>query len=265
MATANMQLQQQFANRDELVDYCRQQFASTDEQGDDVSPIRGGAAAAGERLAAISPARYAKTRNALDGAVTRLSPYLRHGVLGLAEVARAAVATAGQFEGAAKLVQELAWRDYFRRYLDEIGSDIWHDQEDYKTGYAASEYAATMPADVLAARTGNSFVDFAVRELYQTGYLHNQLRMKLAAYLVHWRHVSWQAGAAWMLGHLLDGDLASNNLSWQWVASTFANKPYVFNQAGLLAVSDGQLDGCDTDGTSPFAGTNEQVSERLFR
>ena len=53
--------------------------------------------------------------------------------------------------------------------------------------------------------------------------------MYLASYIVHFRHIKWQVGAKWFLEHLLDGDLASNNLSWQWVASTFSNKPYIFN------------------------------------
>jgi deoxyribodipyrimidine photo-lyase len=53
--------------------------------------------------------------------------------------------------------------------------------------------------------------------------------MYLAAYIVHWRRIRWQAGARWFLRHLLDGDPASNNLSWQWIASTFSNKPYIFN------------------------------------
>ena len=71
--------------------------------------------------------------------------------------------------------------------------------------------------------------DQAVGTLYATGYLHNHARMWLASYVVHLRHVHWRAGADWMYGHLLDGDLASNHLSWQWVASTFSSKPYLFN------------------------------------
>jgi deoxyribodipyrimidine photo-lyase len=68
-----------------------------------------------------------------------------------------------------------------------------------------------------------------VRALYDTGYVHNHARMWLASYLVHLRKLQWQAGAAWLHGHLLDGDLASNSLSWQWVAGTFSSKPYLFN------------------------------------
>lgn len=63
----------------------------------------------------------------------------------------------------------------------------------------------------------------------QTGYLHNHVRMYLASYVVHFRKIKWQTGAHWFLEHLLDGDEASNNFSWQWVASTFSNKPYIFN------------------------------------
>jgi deoxyribodipyrimidine photo-lyase len=53
--------------------------------------------------------------------------------------------------------------------------------------------------------------------------------MYLASYIVHFRRIKWQIGAAWFLKHLIDGDEASNNFSWQWIASTFSNKPYIFN------------------------------------
>ena len=68
-----------------------------------------------------------------------------------------------------------------------------------------------------------------MRTLYATGYLHNHTRMWIASYVVHCRKVHWRAGADWLYAHLLDGDLASNHLSWQWVASTFSSKPYLFN------------------------------------
>jgi deoxyribodipyrimidine photo-lyase len=72
--------------------------------------------------------------------------------------------------------------------------------------------------------------------------------MWLASYLVHVRKVRWQAGAAWLHGHLLDGDLASNSLSWQWVAGTFSSRPYLFNNdnvarhAPALALADTAID-----------------------
>jgi deoxyribodipyrimidine photo-lyase len=86
-----------------------------------------------------------------------------------------------------------------------------------------------MPADVLEARTGVAAIDLAVRTLYATGYLHNHARMWLASYVVHLRRVHWHTAAQWLLAHLLDGDVASNHLSWQWVAGTGSSKPYLFN------------------------------------
>lgn len=72
-------------------------------------------------------------------------------------------------------------------------------------------------------------IDQAVRQLYADGYLHNHARLWLASYLVHVRKIHWRSGADWLYGHLLDGDLASNHLSWQWVAGTGSSKPYLFN------------------------------------
>jgi deoxyribodipyrimidine photo-lyase len=92
-----------------------------------------------------------------------------------------------------------------------------------------SAYEQALPEDVRQANTGLPVIDLAVRTLYTTGYLHNHARMWLASYLVHIRKVHWRVGADWLYAHLLDGDLASNHLSWQWVAGTGSNKPYLFN------------------------------------
>jgi deoxyribodipyrimidine photo-lyase len=86
---------------------------------------------------------------------------------------------------------------------------------------------------MLTARTGVRVIDESVRQLYATGWLHNHQRLWLASYCVHLRKVHWRTGADWMVGHLLDGDLASNHLSWQWVAGTFSSKPYLFNAANV--------------------------------
>ncbi|MEM1304390.1 MAG: FAD-binding domain-containing protein, partial [Planctomycetota bacterium] len=256
-----MQLPTDFADRDALIACCREHFPGAAAVEDSVSQTLGGAAAAGERLDAVDPIAYGKSRNDYGGAVTRLSPYLRHGVIDLAETVRFVKRQTGSPSAAFKLLQELAWRDYWRRVLDQIGGAVWEDQEPYKTGFDADDYADELPADFLAAETGIDFVDGTVRELHTTGYLHNQARMKIAAYVVHWRRVKWQAGARWMLSHLLDGDLASNNLSWQWVASTFAVKPYIFNQENLQKVTGGRYTGVDAaTGRSPFAGSYDDLN-----
>ena len=93
--------------------------------------------------------------------------------------------------------------------------------------------------DIREGRTGVPAIDSAVRTLYATGYLHNHARMWLASYVVHVRKVHWRAGADWLYGHLLDGDLPSNHLSWQWVAATFSGKPYLFNADNVLKYAPG--------------------------
>jgi deoxyribodipyrimidine photo-lyase len=178
-----------------------------------------------DRLAAIDPADYARTRNFLDGAVTRLSPYLTHGFTDLPAVV-ASLRARFPAESLGKLVEEFAWREFFHHVWRHRGTAI---VKDLGPPPWAGTYAMEMPADVLTASSGVPVIDASVRELYATGWIHNHARMWLAAYLVHVRKVHWRAGADWMYGHLLDGDLASNHLSWQWVAGTFSTKPYVFN------------------------------------
>lgn len=190
--------------------------------------------AAQARLDAIDPDAYARTRNALDGAVTRLSPYLTHGFLTLRDV-YCAVHSRHPLDAKHKLVFELGWRAYWRHVWSHLGDGI---HQSIHTGVLPDDaYQHEMPSDVLEARTGIPAIDLAVRELYDTGYVHNHARMWLASYLVHLRKVHWHTGAQWMLGHLLDGDLASNHLSWQWVAGTGSTKPYLFNADNVAKYS----------------------------
>jgi deoxyribodipyrimidine photo-lyase len=155
-----------------------------------------------------------------------LSPYLTHGFVSLAEVL-AGVAARQPLHVQHKFVFELGWRDYFRHVWQHRGDGILQSLHAGPLPEAA--YARELPADVRQARTGVPVVDEAVRALYATGMLHNHARMWLASYVVHVRKVHWRCGADWLYGHLLDGDLASNHLSWQWVAGTSSHKPYLFN------------------------------------
>ena len=183
-------------------------------------------AAAQARLAAVQPAAYARSRNQLDGAVTRLSPYLTHGFLSVRDVL-AALHRRGPLPVQHKLVFELAWREYFHHVWHHLGDGIFESL--HEGVLPDNAYARELPADIRQARTGVPVIDEAVRTLYATGYLHNHVRMWLASYVVHLRKVHWRTGADWLYGHLLDGDLASNHLSWQWVAGTGSHKPYLFN------------------------------------
>lgn len=178
------------------------------------------------RLDAVHPGEYARTRNALDGAVTGLSPYLTHGVIGL-RAAAARVLQKHRLGYDDKLMFEFAWREFFHHVWSRCGDEVLADMR--PATLWPGRYATTLPADLRAGRTGVPTIDAAVHQLYATGYLHNHARMWLASYAVHLRKVHWRAGADWMYGHLLDGDVPSNHLSWQWVAGTFSSKPYLFN------------------------------------
>jgi deoxyribodipyrimidine photo-lyase len=183
-------------------------------------------AAALARIAAIRPADYARSRNAIEGAVTQLSPYITHGFVSLPEVL-AGVAAGYRLDVQHKFVFELGWREYFRHVWQHRGTEILDSL--HEGLLPENVYASELPDDIRQARTGVPAIDTAVRTLYTTGYMHNHARMWLASYVVHLRKVHWRTGADWLVAHLLDGDLASNHLSWQWVAGTGSSKPYLFN------------------------------------
>lgn len=195
----------------------------SDSIEDDFAPTR---EAALLRIARIRPNDYARSRNALDGAVTRLSPYLAHGFVSLPAV-HATISARHAIDAQHKLVYEFGWREYWHHVWSHRGNGIF---ESLHEGLLPDDaYVGELPADIREARTGVPVIDRAVRELYATGYLHNHVRMWLASYLVHLRKVHWRAGADWLYAHLLDGDLASNHMSWQWIAATASHKPYLFN------------------------------------
>lgn len=226
--------------------------------------FRGGRAAALERLAGVDPRRYAATRNHVDGAVTALSPWLRHGVLSLAEVRDAALERVADPAAATTLVRELAWRDYWQRVQATLGERI---------GTAVERPAALprrapspeMPDDVRAAATGMACIDDFIRRLQTEGWLHNHERMWLASWLTHARGVAWRTGADWFLSHLLDGDPASNHLSWQWVAGTFSSKPYIFNRDNLETFTSARhCRSCPLLGHCDVEGSYEALTARWF-
>jgi deoxyribodipyrimidine photo-lyase len=267
-------LPRRFGDRSEL-ERCLQQLFPTASGG--LSPWRGGWREAQRRLAAIDPEAYGRSRNHLEGAVTRLSPWIRHGVLPLAamrdSVAAWRLRRNAAWAAVSHLLRQLAWRDYWQRLWRQLGEGIWHDREPLKTGHPPAGYAAALPADLAEGRTGLACIDGFVADLVTTGWLHNHARLWLAAYLVHWRRVRWQVGARWFLEHLLDGDPASNNLSWQWVASSFSARPYLFNRDNLERFSGGRFcracpaaerGGAERPGGCPFEAGYEALEERLL-
>jgi deoxyribodipyrimidine photo-lyase len=183
--------------------------------------------AAHERLNLVEPKHYAYSRNDLNGAVSCLSPYLTHGFLSVLDVA-SVMYHRHRLGVQHKFMMELGWREYYQhvhQHLGEAGiATALHEGV-----LPESAYHTALPEDVRYACTRVPVIDQAVSTLYATGYLHNHARLWLASYLVHLRKVHWRVAADWLYGHLLDGDLASNYLSWQWVAGTGSQKPYLFN------------------------------------
>ena len=135
-----------------------------------------------------------------------------------------------------KLVTELCWREFYADVLWHRPDSAWADWSD---SLGRMTYAdPTDPgvaADIEAwrsGRTGFPIVDAGMRQLAHEGWMHNRVRMITASFLVKDLHVWWPVGARHFLEHLLDGDIASNNHGWQWVAGTGTDaSPYfrVFN------------------------------------
>lgn len=178
---------------------------------------------------AVDPKRYASTRNFINGSVTRLSPYISRGVISTRQVLESLVVRGFNFNQVEKLVQELAWRDYYQRVWQSLGDEINRDIRQPQDLVNHFQLPAALPQ----AATGIDAVDDAIRELFETGYMHNHCRMYLAGIACNVGRAHWLQPARWMYYHLLDGDWASNALSWQWVAGSFSSKKYVANQENI--------------------------------
>ena len=250
-----------FANRSALVNHVK--TLSPQATGEDASPIEGSQVGLVQKLDALDPAAYGRSRNFINGSVTRLSPFIRHGMVSLNRVRNIALDRVTRKSDAEKLIQELAWREFWQWVRRDHPDWIWHDAEPYKTGFAPRDYADALPQDIAAGQTGVAAIDDIITILTSTGYLHNHLRMYLAAYVVHWRRVKWQAGARFMLNHLIDADAASNNLSWQWIASTYSQKPYIFNLDNMQKYC-GDVINTQSQANQVLDASYEVLTARLF-
>lgn len=244
------------SDRLERLHYIRRMFAHA--KGADLAlDWSGGRTHAIRKLHAVDAAQYGRNRNFINGAVTHLSPYLRHGCISLSE-AFAFVKKQFGLQGD-KLLMELAWRDFWRQVWLSKGSAIFSEMEPPKVHL---EYRP-LPDAIKQAQTGLPCMDSFISELFDTGYMHNHARMWFASYVVHHLKVDWREAADWFEAHLLDGDFASNHLSWQWVASTFSSKPYYFNKENLERYTGGKY--CATcTARCPFDASYEALNTRLF-
>jgi deoxyribodipyrimidine photo-lyase len=205
------------------------------------------------RLAAFVPragAPYARTRNHDTGPqrrdnVSGLSPWIRLRLLTEREVLAAAVETHGP-NACRKFAEEVCWRTYFKGWL-ELRPAVWAD---YRTELERLRDELSGPGarrdawrQALAGETGIDCFDAWVRELAETGYLHNHARMWFASIWIFTLGLPWQLGADLFLRQLLDGDPASNTLSWRWVAGLHTRgKTYLARRDNIRKYSGGRFD-----------------------
>ncbi|MGW2638990.1 cryptochrome/photolyase family protein [Streptomyces sp. NPDC001348] len=164
-------------------------------------------------------AAYEDRRDDLAGdATSRLSPHLHFGTLSPVELVHRARAAGGP--GAEAFVRQLAWRDFHRQLLAARPAAA---HADYRTKHDRWRSERTARDDIEAwreGRTGYPIVDAAMRQLRHEGWMHNRGRLLTASFLTKTLYVDWRVGARHFLGLLVDGDLANNQLNWQWVAGT---------------------------------------------
>ncbi|MFN0067316.1 MAG: cryptochrome/photolyase family protein, partial [Limisphaerales bacterium] len=217
------------------------------------TPGEAGAQAQLARFAAGAIHQYSEERNRPDHAGTsRLSPYLHFGEISPRQVWHAArraaekgsagapPATAGAPAGRAlpksdwrssQFLAEIGWREFAHHLLFHFPHT---PEEPLRADFAKFPWARH-PEHLRAwqrGRTGYPLVDAGLRELWNTGWMHNRVRMVVGSFLVKNLLLDWRAGAAWFWDTLVDADLASNTLGWQWTAGCGADAaPYfrVFN------------------------------------
>ncbi|QLQ11271.1 MAG: deoxyribodipyrimidine photo-lyase [Nocardioidaceae bacterium] len=142
-----------------------------------------------------------------------------------------------------RFVTELAWREFYTDVLWYHPGSAWRDLRGQMSRMRYDDNPSMLAA-WSSGTTGYPFVDAGMRQLLAQGWMHNRVRMVTASFLVKDLHVWWPAGARHFLKHLVDGDIASNNHGWQWVAGTGTDAaPYfrIFNpvRQGLQFDPDG--------------------------
>lgn len=180
---------------------------------------------------------YAENRNRpdLETSSSRLSPHLRFGEIGPAQIWRAVKAglEAGKIEErpASVFLSEIAWRE-FSHVLLNFNPDL--ARQNYNPSFDRMPWRqdASMIAAWQRGQTGYPIVDAGMRQLWQTGWMHNRVRMIVASFLTKHLLAAWQTGEDWFWDTLVDADPAINAASWQWTAGSGADAaPYfrVFN------------------------------------
>ena len=204
-----------------------------------------GARDALERFLPRAGLDYARARNFDYGLerrdnVSMLSPWVRLRVIPEWELV-ATVLQQHSVSEAAKFIDEVCWRTYWKGWLSRRPT-VW---QDYCAELAAEQ--ASLPEQsryhaIVSATSGIDCMDAWTRELLDTGYLHNHARMWYASIWIHTLKLPWSLGADFFFRYLLDGDPASNTLSWRWVAGLHTEgKTYLATADNIQQYSDGRF------------------------
>ena len=210
----------------------------------------------GDSLRALWPAGEAEARRRLDTfadvqidyyqserdfpakpGTSQLSAYLAAGVISPRQCLHAALqSNQGEFEsgkvGAVTWINELLWREFYKHILVGYPRVSRHRAFRPETEALAWRDAPEELTAWQEARTGVPIIDAAMRQLLETGWMHNRLRMVVAMFLTKNLLIDWREGERFFMRHLIDGDLAANNGGWQWSSSTGTDSaPYfrIFN------------------------------------
>ena len=187
---------------------------------------------------------YAGTRNYDYGPMRRenvsmLSPWIRIRMLTEWQIL-SAVLQIHSVSSASKFIDEVCWRTYWKGWL-ELRPSIW---EDYIAELAQDRERWKEDVDytqIIRARSGIATMDAWTSELIENGYLHNHTRMWYASIWIHTLKLPWTLGADFFLRHLLDGDAASNTLSWRWVAGLHTQgKVYLAQKSNIYKFTAGR-------------------------
>jgi deoxyribodipyrimidine photo-lyase len=215
------------------------------------------------RLEAFLPdaGRYAAERNYVRPGhdnVSRISPWVQKRLLLESEIVAAARAQ-WSFPAVEKFVQEVYWRTYWKGWLEQRPEawSRWVEAVPKLRDSLSAEQRSTLEA-AFAGRTGIAGFDAWAQELVATGYLHNHARMWFASIWIFTLRLPWELGAAFFYEHLLDGDVASNTLSWRWVAGLQTpGKTYVARADNIAHYTDSR----HAPQTSQLASTAFPITE----
>jgi hypothetical protein len=220
-------------------------------------------AAALARLEEFLPAAgsYAADRNFVRPGhdnVSRVSPWVQKRLLLESEIV-AAARDRWSFPAVEKFIQEVYWRTYWKGWLEQRPTawSRWVEAVPKLRDSLSAEQRSTLEA-AFAGRTGIAGFDDWARELVATGYLHNHARMWFASIWIFTLRLPWELGASFFYEHLLDGDVASNTLSWRWVAGLQTpGKTYVARADNIAHYTDSR----HAPQTSQLASTAFPITE----